>query len=96
LTFLKRGGRATGVVDHVANASRLYIWVPKENCRLTFVLAGVRAPRVARTTGEKSEPYAEEGAKFVSNKILQRDVSVVLFEWLIARFIPLLTKVYSG
>ncbi|KAI9288325.1 hypothetical protein BC943DRAFT_316272 [Umbelopsis sp. AD052] len=76
LTFLKRGGRVTGVVDHVANASRLYIWVPKENCRLTFVLAGVRAPRVARSAGEKSEPFAEEGANFVSNKVLQRDVDI--------------------
>ncbi|GAB5593132.1 hypothetical protein Unana1_08032 [Umbelopsis nana] len=76
LTFLKRSGRITGVVDHVANASRLFVWVPKENCRLTFVLAGVRAPRVARTASEKSEPFAEEGAKFVSNKTLQRDVEI--------------------
>lgn len=79
LTFLKRSGRITGVVDHVANASRLFVWVPKENCRLTFVLAGVRAPRVARTASEKSEPFAEEGAKFVSNKTLQRDVSASIF-----------------
>jgi staphylococcal nuclease domain-containing protein 1 len=79
LTFLKRSGRVTGVVDHVANASRLFIWIPKENCRLTFVLAGVRAPRVARSANEKSEPYAEEGARYVSNKVLQRDVSIFAY-----------------
>ncbi|KAG2180234.1 hypothetical protein INT43_004023 [Umbelopsis isabellina] len=76
LTFLKRTGRVAGVVDHVANASRLFIWIPKENCRLTFVLAGVRAPRVARSAGEKSEPFAEEGARYVSNKVLQRDIEI--------------------
>ncbi|ORY95214.1 hypothetical protein BCR43DRAFT_458884 [Syncephalastrum racemosum] len=76
LTFLKRSGRQTAVVDHIANGSRLFLWVPKENCRLTFVLAGVRAPRVGRSASEKTEPYGPEALAFVTDRCLQRDVEI--------------------
>jgi staphylococcal nuclease domain-containing protein 1 len=76
LTFLKRSGKVHAVVDFVANGSRLFVWVPKENCRLTFVLSGVRAPRVGRTPQDKSEPYGQEALDFVSEKCLQHDVEI--------------------
>lgn len=76
LTFLKRSGKVHGVVEHVANGSRLFIWVPKENCRLAFVLSGVRAPRVGRTANDKSEPYGQETLDYVSQKCLQHDVEI--------------------
>ncbi|CAO3617535.1 unnamed protein product [Mucor fragilis] len=76
LTFLKRGGKIHAVVDFVANGSRMFVWVPKENCRLTFVLSGVRAPRVGRTANDKSEPYGQESLDFVSRKCLQHDVEI--------------------
>ncbi|KAG2231435.1 hypothetical protein BDF21DRAFT_455425 [Thamnidium elegans] len=76
LTFLKRSGKVNAVVDFVANGSRLFVWVPKENCRLTFVLSGVRAPRVGRTANDKSEPYGQEALDFVSQKCLQHDVEI--------------------
>lgn len=76
LTFLKRSGKVHAVVDFVANGSRLFVWVPKENCRLTFVLSGVRAPRVGRTPQDKSEPYGQEALDFVSQKCLQHDVEI--------------------
>ncbi|KAI9018776.1 hypothetical protein CLU79DRAFT_705430 [Phycomyces nitens] len=76
VTFLKRSGRLHGVVDHVANGSRLFLWIPKENCRLTFALAGVRAPRVGRTPSEKSEPFGPEALAYVTERALQRDVEV--------------------
>jgi staphylococcal nuclease domain-containing protein 1 len=76
LTFLKRSGKTHAVVDFVANGSRLFVWVPKENCRLTFVLSGVRAPRVGRTANDKSEPYGQEALEYVSQKCLQHDVEV--------------------
>ncbi|KAF7729367.1 hypothetical protein EC973_004624 [Apophysomyces ossiformis] len=76
LSFLKRSGKLNAVVDHVANGSRLFVWVPKENCRLTFVLAGIRAPRVGRSPSEKSEPFGAEALAYVTEKCLQRDVEI--------------------
>ncbi|KAI7860214.1 hypothetical protein BDC45DRAFT_600942 [Circinella umbellata] len=76
LTFLKRSNRQNAVVDHVANGSRLFLWIPKENCRMAFVLAGIRAPRVGRTPNERSEPFGPEALSFVIEKCLQRDVEI--------------------
>lgn len=76
LTFLKRSGKTNAVVEHVANGSRIFVWVPKENCRLSFALSGVRAPRVGRTPNDKSEPYGQEALNFVSEKCLQHDVEI--------------------
>jgi staphylococcal nuclease domain-containing protein 1 len=64
------------VVDFVSAGSRFKLFLPKENAKITFVLAGIRAPRTARAgTNEKSEPYGVESYKFAS-KYLQRDVEV--------------------
>jgi staphylococcal nuclease domain-containing protein 1 len=49
--------------------------MPKENTKITFVLAGIRAPRTARNATEKPEPYGPEALKFAS-KFLQRDVEI--------------------
>ncbi|KAI9318980.1 hypothetical protein BX666DRAFT_1876151 [Dichotomocladium elegans] len=76
LTFLKRSGKQKAVVDHAVNGSRLFLWVPKENCRLVFVLAGVRAPRVGKTPNERSEPYGQEALDYVIEHCLQRDVEI--------------------
>ncbi|RUP51372.1 tudor domain-containing protein [Jimgerdemannia flammicorona] len=81
LAFFKRGGRVNGVIDYVANGSRFFVWVPKENCRLALVLSGIRAPRVGRT-GEKSDPFGQEALDFVTHKTLQRDVGVSVVLWL--------------
>ncbi|OZJ04390.1 hypothetical protein BZG36_02420 [Bifiguratus adelaidae] len=76
LNFLKRGGKTHAVVDHVVNGSRFVLWVPKENCRLSLVLSGIRAPRVGRNPGEKSEPYGQESLDYVVRRCLQRDVEI--------------------
>ncbi|RUS16817.1 hypothetical protein BC937DRAFT_90763 [Endogone sp. FLAS-F59071] len=76
LAFFKRGGRVNAVVDYVANGSRFFLLVPKENCRLAFVLSGIRCPRVGRNPGEKSDPFGAEALDFVASKALQRDVEV--------------------
>lgn len=74
----------------MASGSRFKVYMPKENTKLTFVLAGIRAPRVARAgSGEKSEPYGVEAHKF-SSKYMQRDVEIGTFvpkdHWLIIAF----------
>ncbi|CAG8709870.1 438_t:CDS:1, partial [Ambispora leptoticha] len=58
------------------NGSRFKIYVPKENCKLTFVLGGVRSPRLGRSPSEKSEPFAAEALEFATNRALQRDVEI--------------------
>jgi staphylococcal nuclease domain-containing protein 1 len=75
LPFFKRAGKHAAVVDFVAAGSRFKILIPKEEKKLTFVLAGIRAPRTARNPNEKSEPYGIESHKFAS-RYMQRDVEV--------------------
>ncbi|UZJ54140.1 hypothetical protein CBS101457_003460 [Exobasidium rhododendri] len=76
LTTLKRQGRVHAVVDFCASASRFKVIIPKDNCRITFVLAGVKAPKTARNAQEKDEPFAREGLDFSTQRALQRDVEV--------------------
>ncbi|GAC76955.1 transcriptional coactivator p100 [Moesziomyces antarcticus T-34] len=79
LPGLKRAGRIAAVVDFVASASRFKLIVPRENVRLTFVLAGIRAPKTARNASEKDEPFGREGLDFSTLRALQRDVEIEVF-----------------
>lgn len=79
LPGLKRAGRLAAVVDFVASASRFKLIVPRENVRLTFVLAGIRAPKTARNVSEKDEPFGREGLDYTTTKALQRDVEIEIF-----------------
>ncbi|BGP48403.1 hypothetical protein JCM10450v2_004276 [Rhodotorula kratochvilovae] len=74
LSSFKRQGKIAGVVDYVASGSRFKIWCPKQDVKLTLVLAHIRAPRTARNADEKSEPYGPEAAQLSSRRLLQRDV----------------------
>ncbi|PRP74122.1 hypothetical protein PROFUN_06447 [Planoprotostelium fungivorum] len=76
LPSLQRSGKTKGVIEHVFSGSRFKIYVPRESCMITFVLAPVRTPRTAMA-GDKSaggEPFAEEAHKFTASRTLQRDV----------------------
>lgn len=64
------------IVDYVASGSRFKVLIPKENISLTLVLSGIRAPRTARNTSEKSEPFGQEALDFASRRYMQRDVEV--------------------
>ena len=79
LSGLKRAGRVSAIVDFVASASRFKLIVPRENVRLTFVLAGIRAPKTARNASEKDEPFGREGLDFSTVRALQRDVEIEVF-----------------
>lgn len=74
LSTLKRAGRVQAVVDFVASGSRFKLLVPRQNCRLTLVLAHIRAPRTARNAHEKSEPFGEQAHSFTSSQLMQRNV----------------------
>ncbi|WVO12839.1 hypothetical protein L204_100447 [Cryptococcus depauperatus] len=72
----KRASKHNAIVEFVSSGSRFKLYMPKEHTKITFVLAGIRAPRTARNTNEKSEPFGQESLKFAS-RYLQRDVEIV-------------------
>lgn len=73
----KRSGKHPALVDFVASGSRFKLFLPKENKKLTFVLAGIKSPRAARSANEKGEPYGVEGQRWSTLRYLQRDVEIV-------------------
>ncbi|KAI0958387.1 hypothetical protein AcV7_004220 [Taiwanofungus camphoratus] len=76
----KRLGKISAVVDYVAAGSRFKILIPKDNQVLTLVLSGIRAPRTARNSSEKSEPYGPEASEFATRRFMQRDADVEIHD----------------
>lgn len=80
LPFLTRIGKADGIVEFVASGSRMRIYVPRETCLLTLLLAGVSCPRGSRPgpagTTLEAEPHGDEAAAFTRDMCLQRDVQL--------------------
>lgn len=77
LPSLKRLGRVSAVVEHIASASRYRLLIPRESARVTFVLAGVRAPRSSGKSGP-GEPFGDEGLAYAVRRIMQRDIQVTI------------------
>lgn len=80
LQSLKRAREMKAVVEFVTSGSRLKLFVPKEYCLITFLLAGVKCPRAARITpssgGMEAEPYGDEALAFTRKFCFQKDVDV--------------------
>jgi len=76
LTLLSRQRKVPAVVDFVKSGSRFTVLVPRENAKLTFVLAGISAPRSARNPSEKGEPFGQEAHDFANRRCQQRDVEI--------------------
>ncbi|KAM6096300.1 staphylococcal nuclease domain-containing protein 1 [Chlamydotis macqueenii] len=77
LPFLQRAGRSEAVVEYVFSGSRLKLFLPKETCLITFLLAGIECPRGARNLPglvQEGEPFSEEAAHFTKELVLQREV----------------------
>jgi len=66
LPSIKRA-RQRGVVMYVFNASKLKIYVPKENCELTVSISGIQTPR-------DKEEFSQESVAFVRERVFQREV----------------------
>lgn len=75
LSTFQRQKRLPGVVEHVSSGSRFRVLIPRENCRITFVLGGLRAPRAGRQN-EKGEEGGEEALEWTSRRAYQRDVEI--------------------
>ncbi|XP_051031751.1 staphylococcal nuclease domain-containing protein 1 [Phodopus roborovskii] len=79
LPFLQRAGRSEAVVEYVFSGSRLKLYLPKETCLITFLLAGIECPRGARNLPglvQEGEPFSEEATLFTRELVLQREVEV--------------------
>ncbi|NWU86576.1 SND1 protein, partial [Onychorhynchus coronatus] len=79
LPFLQRAGRSEAVVEYVFSGSRLKLFLPKETCLITFLLAGIECPRGARNIpglAQEGEPFSEEATLFTKELVLQREVEV--------------------
>ncbi|KAJ8666951.1 hypothetical protein QAD02_008613 [Eretmocerus hayati] len=82
LQSLKRAREMKAVVEFVTSGSRLKLFIPKEYCLITFLLAGVKCPRASRinpgatTGGMEGEPYGDEALAFTRRFCFQRDVDV--------------------
>ena len=48
LSFLKRAGTQKGIIMYVINGARFRVFVPSENCIITYALEGVRCPQGPR------------------------------------------------
>lgn len=77
----QRALRTEGIVEFVASGSRLRIYIPKDSCLVTFLLAGISCPRSSRPAlngvpAQEGEPFGDEALAYTRDRILQRDVSV--------------------
>lgn len=79
LPFLQRAGRSEAVVEYVFSGSRLKLYMPKETCLITFLLAGIECPRGSRNIPggtQVAEPFSDEAMRFTKELVLQREVEV--------------------
>uniref|UniRef100_A0A3Q3FEJ7 Staphylococcal nuclease domain-containing protein 1 n=1 Tax=Labrus bergylta TaxID=56723 RepID=A0A3Q3FEJ7_9LABR len=77
LPFLQRAGRSEAVVEYVFSGSRLKLYMPKETCLITFLLAGIECPRSSRNMPggmQVAEPFSDEAMLFTKELVLQREV----------------------
>jgi len=81
LPFLQRAGRTDAVVEFVASGSRLRLFIPRETCIITFLLAGITCPRGGGRPDPKGgvvegEPFGDEAMLFTKEHCLQREVQI--------------------
>nr|CAG4638262.1 EOG090X01F7 [Cyclestheria hislopi] len=81
LPFLQRAGRSDAVVEFVASGSRLRLYIPRESCIITFLLAGISCPRGTRPNPNgqgtlPGEPYGDEALLFTKELCLQHEVNI--------------------
>ena len=73
LPFLQRQDSLSAVIEHCISGSRFKVYIPSQNCKLTFVLLGIKTPRVSK---EKTEPFGQEALDYSNRRFLQRDVEI--------------------
>ena len=70
------------MVEFVASGSRLRLYIPRETCLVTFLLAGISCPRGTRPNlggqagVQEGEPFGDEALLFTKENCLQRQVEI--------------------
>lgn len=80
LPHLQRS-RNEAIVEFVTSGSRLRLYLGKESCLITFLLAGINAPRGPRPSPGggpiiEGAPFGEEALNFTKERCLQREVEI--------------------
>lgn len=85
LHSLQRAGRINGIVEFVASGSRLRVYVPKETCVITLLLAGIECPRMQSNGNQgiviSGQPYGEEAYIYTKEHCLQKDVGSLILSY---------------
>jgi len=83
LPSLTRLGRVDALVEFVSSGSRLKIYLAKESCLLTLILAGVECPRYGsgrpgpnNTAAAKSDEFGDDAYLLTKERCLQHEVKV--------------------
>jgi len=86
LPFLTREKTIRAIVEQVYAGNRFKVYIPKENCTVNFVLAGIKCPNPARFAPAQAgsapklikdaEPYGEDARKFSRRSVMQRNVFI--------------------
>ena len=78
LPFLQRAGKTVVLVEFIASGSRVKLYLPKDTCLITFILAGISCARAPRQTEDSSagEPYGKQALYFTKELIIHREVEV--------------------
>ncbi|KAF0692996.1 Aste57867_15990 [Aphanomyces stellatus] len=73
--FLQREKTMRAVVEQVYAGNRFKVFIPKENCTVNFVLAGIKCPQPARPSKD-AEPFGDDARKFSRRTVNQRNVTI--------------------
>lgn len=80
LQTLKRQRKIPAIIDFCKSGSRFTILIPRENAKITMVLAGIRAPKAPRATGEGGDSFGQESLDFANRRCNQRDCEIDIFD----------------
>lgn len=81
LPFLTREKTIRAVVEYIYSGTRVKLFIPKENCMINFVVAGIKCPQPTRFGGQgvisaPAEPFGEDAKMFTKRSIMQRNVII--------------------
>lgn len=80
LPFLQRAGRSEAVVEYVFSGSRLKLYMPKETCLITFLLAGRWSSLLLVCRSLPSLP-SNQLTSVVSSEIRVWDLATYFLPW---------------
>ncbi|KDO20457.1 hypothetical protein SPRG_14329 [Saprolegnia parasitica CBS 223.65] len=75
LPFLQREKTMRAVVEAVYAGNRFKVYVPKENCTVNFIVAGIKCPQPAKPSKD-AEPYGEDARRLARRSVMQRNVLI--------------------